>query len=121
MSKVSGFNDVITRVLGERLKVFNEKKLDLVACVQIFTTIFDTLVEVFEGAEAKLTNEAMNYLAQQYYDSVLINGTQELDPHIFTQRAKMENIDTRELTLLAVMLNGTDFAVPLIHEVKRRS
>lgn len=119
--KPSKFNETITMLLGNRLKQYNEKSLDLVTCVQIYQTIFESLVEVFEMAETGLTNEAMNYLAQQYYDSVLINGREELNPNIFTQRAKMEAISTKELALLAVMLNGTDFAVPLIQEVKRRS
>ena len=119
--RVSKFNEVITKLLGERLKQYNEKNLDLPVCVDIYQTIFNTLVEVFEQAQMGLTNEAMNYLAQQYYDGVLVNGTQELDPEIFTQRAKVENIETKELALLAVMLNGTDFAIPLIQEVKRRS
>lgn len=119
--KVSKFNESITALLGERLKSFNDKKLDLVACVEIYQLIFDSLVEVFETAGTGLTNEAMNYLAQQYYDGILINGREELNPNIFTQRAKMEAITTKELALLAVMLNGTDFAVPLIQEVKRRS
>jgi hypothetical protein len=52
---------------------------------------------------------------------MLINGTQELDPNIFTQRAKLENIETRELALMALTLNGTDFTIPIIQEVKRRS
>lgn len=121
MSKVSQFNEVISRLLGEKLKQYREKKLDLVICVEIYQTIFNTLVEVFEQAGAGLTNEAMNYLAQQYYDAVAVNDTEELNPNIFTQRAKMENIETKELALLAVMLNGTDFAIPLIQEVKRRS
>lgn len=121
MSKVSQFNEVITRLLGERLKEYHTKKLDLVVCVDIYQAIFGTLVEVFEAAGTGLSNESMNYLAQQYYDAVLINGREELDPNIFTQRAKMENIETKELALLAVMLNGTDFAIPLIQEVKRRS
>lgn len=119
--KVSKFNDVITRLLGEKLKTYHDKKLDLVVCVEVYQTIFNTLVEVFEQSGAGMSNEAMNYLAQQYYDGVLVNGTQELDPNIFTQRAKLENIETKELALLAVMLNGTDFALPIIHEVKRRS
>lgn len=123
--KVSQFHEAISKLLGEKLKSFSdpskENKLDLVVCVDIYQTIFDTLVEVFEASNAGLTNESMNYLAQQYYDAVLINGTQELDPNIFTQRAKMENIDTRELAFMAVMFSGTDFAIPLIREVKRRS
>ena len=119
--KVSKFNDVITKLLGEKLKRFSDKKLDLVICVEIYQEIFESLVEIFEQAKTGLTNEAMNYLAQQYYDSIVINGKEELDPNIFTQRATMENIETKELALLAVMLNGTDFAIPLINEVKRRS
>ncbi len=119
--KVSQFNEAMTKLLTERLKPFKEKTLDLVVCTEIFTTIFDALVEVFESSNSGLTNEAMNYMAQQYYDSVLINGTEELNPNIFTQRAKIELIDTKELALMAVMFNGTDFAVPLIQEVKRRS
>ena len=54
-------------------------------------------------------------------DSISINDTQELDPNIFTQRAKLENIETKELALMAVMMSGTPFAIPFIHEVKRRS
>lgn len=119
--RVSKFNEVITRLLTERLKQYHDKKLDLVVCVEIYQTIFNSLVEVFEQAGTGLSNESMNYLAQQYYDAVSVNGREELDPNIFTQRAKMDNIETKELALLAVMLNGTDFAVPLIQEVKRRS
>jgi len=119
--KVSQFNDTITKLLVERLRRFHDQKLDLVVCVDIYQTIFDSLVEVFETAESGLTNEAMNYLAQQYYDGVLINGKEELNPNIFTARAKLENIDTKEVALLAVMLSGTEFAIPLIHEIKKRS
>jgi hypothetical protein len=56
-----------------------------------------------------------------YYDSININETQELDPNIFTQRASLKNIETKEIALMAVMLNGTEFAVPFISEVKQRS
>jgi gamma-glutamyl-gamma-aminobutyrate hydrolase PuuD len=119
--KISRFNEAVVKLLSEKLKKFNDKTLDLVLCTEVFSIIFNTLVEVFETAGTGLTNEAMNYLAQQYYDGVVINGNQELDPNIFTQRAKVENIETRELALLAVMLNGTDFAIPLIHEIKKRS
>lgn len=119
--KPGQFNEVITRLLGEKLKRFNEKTLDLPTCVEIYQEIFNSLVDVFEQSGVGLTNESMNYLAQQYYDGVLVNGREELNPHIFTQRAKMEGIATKELALLAVMLNGTDFAIPIIQEIKRRS
>lgn len=116
-----GVNDVLTRLLSEKLQSFNDKDLNLVACVEMFKTIFDTLIEVFQAAGVDISNEAMNYIAQQYYDGILINGTNELDPNIFTQRARLENIETRELALLAVMLNGSGFLPPIIQEIKKRS
>ena len=119
-------NDAITSLLVQKLQKYQDgnTSLNLVTCTQIYQDIFDTLVETLTEAKIELTNESMNYLAQQYYDAVSIksNGNMyELDPNIFNQRAKLENIATRELTLIAVMMNGSDFAVPLIHEVKRRS
>lgn len=121
--KPQDFHKAISTLLGAKLKPLTERKADLnlVTCTEIYTTIFETLVEVVSEADIAITNEGVNYLAQQYYDGILINGTQELDPDIFSQRAKLENISTEELTLLAVMLQGTDFCVPIIREVKRRS
>jgi hypothetical protein len=117
----SQFNNAVSTLIGNRLKKFTDKTLDVPTCVEIYQTIFDTLVETFDQANAGITNEAMNWLSQAYYDCVLINDTQELDPNIFTQRAKIENIETKELALLAMMLNGTHMCVPLIHEIKKRS
>lgn len=118
---VSKFNESITKLLEEKLKTYSDRSLNLVTCVEIFQEIFNTIVEIIENSEAPLSNESANYLAQQYYDSILINGTQELDPNIFTTRAKLENIQTKELALLAVMLKGADFSFPVLHEIKRRS
>jgi len=123
--KPAQFHQVFSQLLGQKLKRFEPKgdeKLDLnlVTCVEIYTEIFNTCVEVITGAEMEVTNEGMNYLAQCYYDGILINGIQELDPDIFTQRAKVENMDTEELTLLAVLLSGTDFALDVLQEIKKR-
>lgn len=119
------FHETITKLLDVKLRpLFTgdnaSRVLNLLACVEIYTTIFDALVECITEAQIKIDNEAMNYLAQQYYDGVLINGTQELDPEIFTTRAKVENIPTSELALLAIMLKGTDFSLPIIEEIQKR-
>lgn len=113
----------ISRLLESRLKplIDEGRDLNLVTCVEFYKTIFDTLVEVIQAAQLPITNEGMNFLAQQYYDGVQVNGGQELDPDIFTQRARVENIETKELALLAVMLSGTDFALPILAEIKKRS
>ena len=122
--KLTNIHEAVSKLLGERLKKYSvkdsEARLDLVTCVKIYQDIFDTFVEIFKEGDVKICNESMNYVAQCYYDGILINNTHELDPNIFSQRAKIENIETKELALLAVLLNGTDFAIPLIHEVKRR-
>lgn len=117
------FHLTISRLLETKLQplLSQNKSLTLLTCVEIYNTIFDTLVECVTTAQFPMSNEAVNYLAQQYYDGILINGTQELDPDIFSQRATVENIETKELALLAVMLNGTDFALPILAEIKKRS
>lgn len=121
--KPGEFNEAISRLLDVKLRPFvaDQRGFNLLTCTEIYTTIFETLVEVITQSEAPISNEAVNYLAQQYYDGILINGNQELDPDIFTQRAKLESIETRELALLAVMLWGTDFAKPVLAEIKHRS
>lgn len=117
----SKFNDAVSELIGNKLKKFTDKPLDKPTCIEIYQSIFDTLVDTFEQANAGVSNEAMNWLAQTYYDCVLINETQELDPNIFTERAKLDKIDTKELALLAMMLNGTHMVIPLVHEIKKRS
>lgn len=126
--KDQDFHAAISKLLSVRL---NEKllaapgeekrSLNLTACVEIYTTIFETMAEVITDSKIELSNEAVNFLAQQYYDGVLVNGTQELDPDIFTQRAKVENIPTSELALLVSLLKKTDFAAPVVAEIKKRS
>jgi hypothetical protein len=124
--KPQQFHKAISALLTEKLRPLlpqddgTSKDLNLVTCVEIYTTIFESLVEVVTTSGIEVTNEGMNYLAQQYYDGILINGHQELDPNIFTQRAKVENMETEELTLLAVMLVGTDFALPVLEEIRKR-
>lgn len=117
------FHEAISRMLEAKLKnvIASEKQLNLLTCTKIYSEIFDTLVECFTAANVNVGNETMNYVAQQYYDGILVNDNQELDPNIFTERAKLSNIETKELALLAVMLRGTDFAFPVLEEIKKRS
>ncbi len=121
--KAGEFHKAVSTLLTEKLRPIasGQHSLNTSACIEIYTLIFDTLVELVAESGNPLTNEAVNYLAQQYYDAVQVNGGQELDPHIFTQRAKVDNIVTKELVLLALMLSGTDFALPVLAEIKKRS
>lgn len=118
----SKFHTAIAKLLEQKLAAFSdERDLDRTTCLKIYNKIFEVLVYVFTNSSVQITNESMNWLAQQYYDGVLINNRYELDPDIFEKRGKLENIETKELALLATMLIGTDFALPIIAEIKHRS
>jgi hypothetical protein len=116
-------NEPLTKLLNSRLQKYTKNSLSLTkeTCLSIYQDIFDCIVEVVQNANVKLNNESVNYLAQQYYDAIKINSSEELDSSIFTQRAKLEEIETKEIALLAVMMNGSPFCAPLLREVKRRS
>lgn len=114
-------HDSITKLLVERLSKRKGQKLDRTVCIEIYNDIFFSLSELIKQSNVPLCNESVNLLSQMYYDSISINENQELDPNIFTQRAKLENIETKEIALLAFMMNSTPFAAPFIAEVKRRS
>lgn len=117
-------NDVtkaVTELLTTKLQSMKDKSLSRGVCIQIYQEIFDTLATIVSATDAKITNEGLNYLAQAYYDATLVNGRSFLDPNIFTQRAKLENIPTPEIVLMTAFVNKSDFAIDLIKEIKRRS
>lgn len=114
-------HEVMTQLLTNRLQKRVQQKLDPTTCSEIYQDIFFSLSEVVKQSGTPLSNESVNLLSQMYYDSVTVNGNQELDPNIFTQRASPDNIPTKELALLATMMNKTPFGDIFVHEVKRRS
>ncbi len=121
MMKNENLHEKISQLLVERLSKRKGEKLTKEICLEIYQDIFFSLSEIIKESSTPLSNESVNFIAQMYYDSVTINGGQELDPNIFTQRANLGNIDTKELALMAMMFNKTPFAIPFISEVKRRS
>ena len=122
MKTKTNVNDVIVSMLGERLKQYSGEQLSRSTCYSIYNTIFGTLTDVIQQSGIKITNEAMNYLAQTYYDCVSINDRNEqLDPNIFTQRATIDNVPTHEALLLAGLLRGTGFDAEILLKIKQRS
>lgn len=119
--KDNKLHKTISELITERLTRRKGDKLTSAVCSEIYQDIFFSLSEVFKEAQTPLCNESVNLLAQLYYDSITINGNQELDPKIFTQRASLDNISTKEIMLMATMMSGTPFAHPFIYEAKKRS
>jgi hypothetical protein len=114
-------HDALSTLLSKKLSSYVDSKLDASTCTSIYRDVFDTLVSVFQESQVEISNEAVNLVAQMYYDSININGSQELDPNIFDKRAKLENVATKELAMLATMFRGTPFEPIFVYEVKKRS
>lgn len=121
MMQGEALHESISKLLSERLVRRKGEKLTSQICSEIYQDIFFSLSEIVKESSVPLTNESVNFIAQMYYDAVTINGNQELDPNIFTQRASLSNIETKEIALMAMMFNKTPFAIPFIAEVKKRS
>jgi len=113
-------NVIITKLLVERLEVYKGRSLDKQICTEIYQTLFNSLADIFSKSKAPLSNESVNFIAQCYYNAVEINNRQILDPNIFSQKASLSNVPTKELALLALMLKFTDFAPVVFTELKKR-
>lgn len=114
-------HESVSKLLATKLDKHKHEKLNTATCTAIYQDIFESFVDLFQESKIEISNEAMNMVCQMYYDAVTINGNQELDPNIFSQRASVKNIETKELAMLATMFSGTPFAAPFIHEIKQRS
>jgi hypothetical protein len=120
---MKNIHESLSKLLLARLGKYKKenKKLNKETCIAIYQDIFETTVQLFQSADIKICNESMNLISQMYYDSIQINENQELDPNIFSQRASLLNIETKELALLASFFTNTPFAEPFIFEIKKRS
>jgi len=118
---MKSIHESVSKLLVKKLEKHKSSKLNKETCSLVYQDIFSSFVELFEGSGIEITNESMNFLSQMYYDAVRINDNQELDPSIFTQRAKLENIPTKELAFLATAMRETPFSEPFILEIKKRS
>lgn len=119
--KQKNIHESISKLIEQKIAKHVKSRFDSTTCSAIYVDIFDALVNVFQTANLQITNEAVNLLSQMYYDSVSINGNDELDPNIFDKRAKLENVATKELSLLASMYRGTPFFEIFVYEINKRS
>lgn len=118
---MKNIHESVSKLLVLRLGKYKDTTLNKETCTLIYQDIFDGIVDLFQTSNVKISNESMNLLSQMYYDSVTINNNQELDPNIFSQRASLKNIETKELAMLGTLFSNTPFATLFIVEVKRRS
>lgn len=117
----NGIHEAVSKLLAVKLETFKGRSLDRTTSSEIYEKIFETLTDLFKEVKAPIDNEAANYIAQAYYDGMLVGGKHELDPTIFDRRAKLENIPTKELVVMTVLLANTDFKFAIVEEIKKRS
>lgn len=120
-TKHGTLHESVSKLLVEKLSVYKTRSLKKDVCISIYSTIFQCLENLFTSSNVQITNESLNWIAQSYYDAVTINENQELDPNIFTQRASLQNVDTKELALLSVMLKDSPFYPEIVSLIRRRS
>lgn len=120
---MSSFNDVALAMIGDALAKHKGKQLNSDTCMMMYNDIFVALTEIFTRSSSRLSNEAVNYIAQMYYDSVSLNGTAAgLDPNIFSKRANLDNVTMHDLVLMRMLFKDVaEYVDPFILEIRRRS
>ena len=118
---MKNIHESISKLLLKSLTKYKSQNLNKETCLKIYQDMFETVVDLFQSSKVNISNEGVNLVCQMYYDSVVINNNQGLDPNIFSQRASLKNVETKELALLASFFTNTPFAEPIIFEIKRRS
>ena len=118
-------HDAIVEHLNLSMQQFMGKSLNDDTCLLVYRDLFENVstiaTQLNERAKVKLSNESVNYIAQQYYDCVTVNGRQILNPNIFSQRASLDNIPTDEMLVILAFVNGSEFAGDVTKKIRSRS
>lgn len=99
------FHESFSELLKNNLLyTFKEKSITKDVCLGIYQEIFSLVTQTLMEGKIELSNEGANYVAQLYYESIRINNTCELDPSIFTQEAKVENLSKKDCLIIFALL-----------------
>lgn len=114
------------QLIDSRLLTFKDRILDSSTCIEIYTTIFSTIAEVFENSQVQVENETVNWIAQTFYNVIEIGtpggGMAKLDPNIFDKKAKLENIKTPDVALLYIMFRDQPWLIAdVVKEIRKRN
>lgn len=119
-SKGAELQKSVLTLVSERLKEFVNHPITPSISNEIYQMIYSVLRDVMADANAGVSNEFINFVAQHYYDNIYLNERTKLDPLIFTQRAEIANLSTGEV-LLAIPLMISDVAAEeLVRTLKGR-
>lgn len=115
------FSHMMEDMLNERLTIFKGKQLNRATLMELYATIFNLTSDIFIQSRVELSNEAVNMIAQLYYEDININHKQGVDEQIYTQRAKFENIPNHELVIMTKLWKDHPYGQLFVDQLKRRS
>jgi len=110
------FSDQLRLILGK----YRDDRLNDSTCSLIYQDIYQQLLEVLKGSSLNVHQDTVNWLSQQYYDGIKINGNSSLNPNIFRKRPNLTDLPTKDLVVLLAMTQKTGFARDVAEELKKR-
>ena len=108
-------------MLNERLTIFKGKTLNRATLMELYATIFNLCSDIFIQSRVELSNEAVNMVAQLYYEDININHRQGVDEQIYTKQAKLENIPNHELVLMTKLWKDHPYGQLFVETLRKRS
>jgi len=121
LANTHSFSNMMNEMLTERLSVFKGKTANRQTMMELYTTIFNLTADIFIQSKVELSNEAVNLIAQLYYEDCSINNKNEIDDTVYTKKAKLENIPNYELVIMTKLWKDHPYGQLFVETLKRRS
>jgi hypothetical protein len=118
---MKNITEAINKLISSKLEKRVTEKLDRATCIEIYSDIFYSFSELFKNSEIELSNESVNLLSQIYYDTVKVNGTQDLDPEIFSKKASFDEVSSKDLSIISALFSGSDIGALFYYHLKKRT
>lgn len=121
LAQAHSFSNMMSEMLTERLTVFKGKTANRQTMMELYTTIFNLTADIFIQSKVELSNEAVNLIAQLYYEDCSINNRNEIDDTVYTKKAKLENIPNHELVIMTKLWKDHPYGQLFVETLKKRS
>lgn len=120
----SPFNQSFIKLMNSKLEKYHTKKINQSLSKSVYQDVYNVLTEILSlaaGSKYSLSHESLSYFTQLYYDCIISSDGQKLDTNTIGKLANLSKIDNKELDFYSFAFYGTDLAIHVNHEIKRRS
>lgn len=110
------FNVVVTNAI----KIFEKETLNRHVYMEIYTAIYNAVYDLLVKGHFKLTNDAVNYIAQSYWDMLSINNSENGIPDdIFTKRITINDIPIEDVAKIFILFRGSPLCIEAAKRLRR--